>query len=66
MGYDPEMGARPLKRVIQQNIEDSLSDAMLAGEFEDGDTIIVDVVDEEINLRRSEEEPEEQEALATG
>ncbi len=66
MGYDPEMGARPLKRVIQQNIEDSLSDAMLAGEFEDGDTIIVDVVDEEIKLRRSEEEPEEQEALATG
>ena len=38
MGYDPEMGARPLKRVIQQKIEDSLSDAMLAGEFEDGDT----------------------------
>ena len=66
MGYDPEMGARPLKRVIQQNIEDSLSDAMLAGEFEDGDTIIVDVVDEEIKLRRSEEEPEEQEAIATG
>ena len=66
MGYDPEFGARPLKRVIQQNIEDSLSDAMLAGEFEDGDTIIVDVVDDEIKLRRSEEEPEEKEALATG
>jgi ATP-dependent Clp protease ATP-binding subunit ClpC len=66
LGYDPEFGARPLKRVIQQNIEDSLSDAMLAGEFEDGDTIIVDVVDDEINLRRSEEEPEEKEALATG
>ena len=66
LGYDPEFGARPLKRVIQQNIEDSLSDAMLAGEFEDGDTIIVDVVDDEIKLRRSEEEPEEKEALATG
>jgi len=66
MGYDPEFGARPLKRVIQQSIEDALSDAMLAGEFEDGDTIIVDVVDDEIKLRRSEEEPEEKEALATG
>jgi len=66
MGYDPEMGARPLRRVIQQHIEDSLSDALLAGEFEDGDTIIVDVVDDEIHLRRSEEKSIEQEAVATG
>jgi ATP-dependent Clp protease ATP-binding subunit ClpC len=66
LGYDPEMGARPLRRVIQQNIEDNLSDALLAGEFEDGDTIIVDVVDDEIELHRSEEESIEQEALPTG
>jgi ATP-dependent Clp protease ATP-binding subunit ClpC len=66
MGYDPEMGARPLRRVIQQYIEDALSDSMLAGEFEDGDTIIVDVVDDEIELHRNQEEPTEQEALATG
>ena len=66
MGYDPEMGARPLRRVIQQNIEDNLSDALLAGEFEDGDTIIVDVVDDEIELYRSEEKTIEQEALPTG
>jgi ATP-dependent Clp protease ATP-binding subunit ClpC len=60
------MGARPLRRVIQQSIEDNLSDALLAGEFEDGDTIIVDVVDEEIELHRSEEKTIEQEPLPTG
>jgi ATP-dependent Clp protease ATP-binding subunit ClpC len=42
-GYNPEMGARPLRRVIQQKIEDRLSDALLANEFEDGDNILVDV-----------------------
>jgi len=44
-GYDTEMGARPVRRVIQQQLEDKLSDAMLAGTFKDGDTIIVDVVE---------------------
>ncbi len=67
LGYDPEMGARPLRRVIQRKIEDAFSDALLAGEFEDGDTIIVDAVDDEITLSRSEEKPIEQgEPLATG
>jgi ATP-dependent Clp protease ATP-binding subunit ClpC len=42
-GYDPEMGARPLRRVIQQKIEDALSDKLLAGEFVDGDTIWIDL-----------------------
>ncbi|MCP4140946.1 MAG: ATP-dependent Clp protease ATP-binding subunit [Chloroflexi bacterium] len=45
MGYDPEMGARPLKRVIQQQVEDPLSDALLAGRFGEGDTILVDLDD---------------------
>ena len=67
MGYDPEMGARPLKRVIQQNIEDTLSDSLLAGEFEDGDMIMVDVVDDKISLYKNEEKPiEEEEVLAPG
>jgi len=44
-GYDPEMGARPLRRVIQQKVEDPLSDALLAGNFHEGDTILVDVTD---------------------
>ncbi len=42
MGYDREFGARPLKRVIQQKIEDRLSDGLLSGDFEEGDTVVVD------------------------
>ncbi|MBM3153105.1 MAG: ATP-dependent Clp protease ATP-binding subunit, partial [Chloroflexi bacterium] len=42
-GFDPDMGARPLKRIIQQKVEDPLSDALLAGTFEDGSSVQVDV-----------------------
>ncbi len=42
-GYDPEFGARPLRRLIQQKVEDVLSDRLLAGEFNDGDAVLVDV-----------------------
>jgi ATP-dependent Clp protease ATP-binding subunit ClpC len=42
-GYNPEMGARPLRRVIQQKIEDRLSDALLGNEFEAGQNILIDV-----------------------
>ncbi len=57
LGYDPDMGARPLRRVIQQKVEDVLSDALLAGEFDKGDLIVVDVIDGEIKLRRADEQP---------
>ncbi len=43
LGYDPDMGARPLRRVIQQKIEEPLSDALLAGKFNIGDTVLVDI-----------------------
>jgi ATP-dependent Clp protease ATP-binding subunit ClpC len=43
LGYDREYGARPLKRVIQNKIEDPLSDAILNGQFVDGDTVVIDV-----------------------
>ena len=42
-GYDPLYGARPLRRVIQDNVEDKLSDAILAGELGPADTAIVDL-----------------------
>lgn len=42
-GYDPEMGARPVRRIIQQQLEDKLSDAMLAETFNTGEHIIVDL-----------------------
>jgi ATP-dependent Clp protease ATP-binding subunit ClpC len=53
MGFDPDMGARPLRRVIQQKVEDPLSDSLLAGEFNDNDTIIVDMIEDEIVLHRN-------------
>jgi ATP-dependent Clp protease ATP-binding subunit ClpB len=42
-GYDPSYGARPLKRTIQQRLENPLAGELLAGKFADGDTIQVDV-----------------------
>ncbi len=54
-GYDPEFGARPLRRVIQTEIEDRLSDAVLAGNFKEGDVVLVDIEDDEVILRRSEQ-----------
>ncbi len=42
-GYDPAFGARPLRRVIQRRIQDALAVKLLAGQFSDGDTILVDV-----------------------
>ena len=67
LGYDPEMGARPLRRVIQNKVEDHLSDALLSGEFTNGDRILIDAEEEEILLRLDEttEEDEEPKVLAT-
>lgn len=66
LGYNPEFGARPLRRVIQQKIEDRLSDAVLAGEFEPGDSILVDIKptedeEPEIILTKKDSEPVEPE-----
>ncbi len=41
-GYDPTFGARPLKRVIQQRLENPLAAELLEGKFKDGDTIKID------------------------
>ncbi len=42
-GYDPNYGARPLKRVIQQRIQNPLALSLLQSEFQEGDTVVVDV-----------------------
>ncbi len=42
-GYDPTFGARPLKRTIQKYISNPLAEKVLAGEFESGDTIEIDI-----------------------
>jgi ATP-dependent Clp protease ATP-binding subunit ClpC len=62
-GYDAEYGARPLRRLIQQSVEDKLSDAVLAGEFKEGETVIIDIAEDEIILRHAEPVEEEPEAL---
>jgi len=68
LGYDREFGVRPLKRVIQQKIEDILSDALLSGEFKDGDSVLIDVekTDDEPNivLRRIDTKEASEEVLA--
>ena len=46
VGYDPVYGARPLKRAIQQELENPLAQRILSGEFVAGDTILVDVAGE--------------------
>ena len=56
LGYDTEFGARPLRRVIQQKVEDPLSDRLLAGEFLNGDSITIDVnEDGELTLNKADE-----------
>ena len=52
-GFDVEMGARPLRRIIQQKVEDPLSDSLLAGTFCEGCTVLVDVVEGELVLTRA-------------
>jgi ATP-dependent Clp protease ATP-binding subunit ClpC len=42
-GYDPNYGARPLRRAMMRLLEDSLAEAMLAGQVNDGDAVVVDV-----------------------
>ena len=41
-GYNPDYGARPLRRVVQEHVEDALSEGLLAGRFQEGDVIEVD------------------------
>jgi ATP-dependent Clp protease ATP-binding subunit ClpC len=53
-GYDPHFGARPLRRVIQTVIEDPLSEAILAGQYSAGDTVVLLAEDDEIKLGTKE------------
>jgi ATP-dependent Clp protease ATP-binding subunit ClpB len=53
-GYDPAYGARPLKRLIQKEIQDRIALALLKGDFRDGDTIRVDEHDLQLTLEKLE------------
>jgi ATP-dependent Clp protease ATP-binding subunit ClpB len=50
-GYDPVYGARPLRRLMQKEIDDRLAKALLAGDIHDGDTVKVDIADDGSGLR---------------
>ncbi len=67
-GYDPEMGARPLRRVIQLKVEDRLSDAVLGEQFKPGDTVLVDVdpETEDIILKKEETPTESEQPMGIG
>jgi ATP-dependent Clp protease ATP-binding subunit ClpC len=49
-GFDPAFGARPLRRALQKYVESPLSISLLSGEFQTGQTIVVDVDPENDNL----------------
>ncbi len=63
-GYDPAFGARPLRRIITNLIEDPLAEGFLDGRFKKGDTVVVDTHEDLLRLRSQQqieqEEPEEQ------
>jgi ATP-dependent Clp protease ATP-binding subunit ClpB len=50
VGWDPQFGARPLKRAIQRNLEDAIAKKVLAGEFPPGTTVVVDRVNDELSI----------------
>ncbi|MDA2980304.1 MAG: AAA family ATPase [Actinomycetota bacterium] len=50
-GFDPVYGARPLRRLMQKEIDDRLARALLAGEVHDGDTVKVDIAEDKSGLQ---------------
>ncbi len=66
------LGARPLRRLIQNEVEDLLSEELLGGRINEGDTVIIDFEDDKVTCRSkpkedaevAAEEPEEEEAPA--
>ena len=64
-GFDPVFGARPLRRVIQEQVEDRLSDALIDGSYEPGDTIRADYRDGEVIFERMPREEVAEEAPET-
>ena len=55
-GYDPVYGARPLRRAIQNYLQDKLAPMLLAGEFKEGDAILVDADEEGLTFKTAERE----------
>jgi ATP-dependent Clp protease ATP-binding subunit ClpB len=60
LGYDPMFGARPLKRVIQREIENPIATKLLENEFLPGDRILVDVANERLVFRKIGSQPRQE------
>jgi ATP-dependent Clp protease ATP-binding subunit ClpC len=58
-GYDPDFGARPLRRVVTSMVEDKLSDVILAGQIRLGDAVVVDYDPDKDELTFSQKQPED-------
>jgi ATP-dependent Clp protease ATP-binding subunit ClpB len=54
VGFDPQYGARPLKRALQKYVEDELARRVISGELAPGDTIAIDVSENHLTFRRAE------------
>jgi ATP-dependent Clp protease ATP-binding subunit ClpC len=50
-GFDPEYGARPLRRTIQRMVEDPLAEGLLQGKFHPGDLVETTIVDDDLVLQ---------------
>jgi ATP-dependent Clp protease ATP-binding subunit ClpC len=55
VGFDPEFGARPLRRAIQTHVDDTLADAILAGTVQPGQTATITVADDKVTVTASGE-----------
>jgi ATP-dependent Clp protease ATP-binding subunit ClpC len=61
-GFDPVFGARPMRRAIQNLIEDPLAEGLLHGRFQPGDTVLVDRAGDDLTLETKPATPEAEEA----
>jgi ATP-dependent Clp protease ATP-binding subunit ClpC len=57
-GFDPILGARPLRRAIQRHLEDRLAEEFLGGKFQDGDTISIDLEDNALVFAKASQKDE--------
>jgi ATP-dependent Clp protease ATP-binding subunit ClpC len=64
-GFDPTLGARPLRRAVQRLIEDPLAEEVLRGSFRPGDTVLAELDGEQVVFRRQNRLEEELRALPT-
>jgi ATP-dependent Clp protease ATP-binding subunit ClpA len=53
-GFDADFGARPMRRIVEKRVENELAKRVIGGEFDEGDCVVVDVVDGDYTFTREE------------